>query len=71
MGLYIICTDTRILNFEPERRFVGVLYESSDKRKLSSVRPIIGKYAIYFVETDLELQLDRIMRVTLPCSNGS
>ena len=70
-GVYLFFSDTRIFKFEPTRRYIGVLYESSDKKKLSSVRPIVGKYAIYFVETDLELQMDRIMRVTLPSHNGN
>lgn len=69
-GQYIIFSETRILSLEPERQVVRVLYESNDKKKLSNARPIVGKYAIYFVETDLEFQQDRIMRITLPDENG-
>ena len=45
---------------------VAVIYESTEKRKLSSIRPTYcGGDKFYFVEKDVELQIDHIRSIKI------
>ena len=70
-GQYLLYGPQRIFVFNIQEGSFNQLFEESENLKLAKVPPVFGFNSVYYVETDIEQQIDHIVMIMLNPGKGN